>query len=85
MEAELAPELWLIPALYCCCDCLCVCRRQEGPTLVNALLGKNVVHVVAGTSHSVAVTEEGSLYTWGKGARGRLGHGVYLYVCVVQL
>uniref|UniRef100_UPI00398F60E1 serine/threonine-protein kinase Nek8 isoform X2 n=1 Tax=Pristiophorus japonicus TaxID=55135 RepID=UPI00398F60E1 len=32
----------------------------------------NIVHVDVGTAHSAAITE-GEVYTWGKGARGRLG------------
>jgi len=73
----------LVIMLYCVGDngCLYACRSQDRPTLVSALLGKSVVHVVAGTSHSAAVTEEGALYTWGKGARGRLGHGKCM--CVI--
>ena len=26
-------------------------------------------------SHNAAITQEGVLYTWGKGSLGRLGHG----------
>ena len=43
--------------------------------LVDKLSGKNVVSVVAGGEHSAAVTEDGALYTWGRGSYGRLGHG----------
>ncbi len=50
-------------------------RNKDGPTPVIALLGKNVVFVAAGAINSAAITEDGSLYTWGKGALGRLGHG----------
>ena len=34
-----------------------------------------VVQVAAGSDHSMAVTAEGDLYTWGKGTEGQLGHG----------
>jgi len=34
-----------------------------------------VVAVAAGTSHSAAISLHGSLYTWGIGNDGRLGHG----------
>ena len=35
---------------------------------------KVVVAIAAGLSHSVAVTEEGHLYTWGSNENGQLGH-----------
>ncbi|CAI8025913.1 E3 ubiquitin-protein ligase HERC2 [Geodia barretti] len=50
-------------------------RSKEGPLMVDGLRGKNVVFVVAGGEHSAAITEDGALYTWGKGSYGRLGHG----------
>jgi alpha-tubulin suppressor-like RCC1 family protein len=36
---------------------------------------KGTRYVVAGEAHSVAVSHEGRLYTWGAGSYGRLGHG----------
>ena len=42
---------------------------------MDALVGKSVVLVVAGASHSAAVTADGLLYIWGKGTPGRPGHG----------
>lgn len=48
---------------------------QEAPTLIGSLSGKNVVYLAAGAKHSAAVTEDGLLFTWGKGSYGRLGHG----------
>ena len=35
----------------------------------------NVEQVSCGTEHSVAVVQDGSLYTWGQGEGGLLGHG----------
>jgi len=55
--------------------CTCSCRAEEIPTQLRSLSGKNVVFVAAGGSHSAAITEDGALYTWGKGSYGRLGHG----------
>ena len=34
-----------------------------------------VATVAAGLAHSAAVTEDGGLWTWGRGAQGALGHG----------
>ena len=50
-------------------------RSVDQPTLITALSGKNVVYVSCGNAYSAAITEEGALYTWGKGSCGRLGHG----------
>eukprot|EP00123_Amoebidium_parasiticum_P005254 comp16488_c0_seq4/m.14475 comp16488_c0_seq4/g.14475 ORF comp16488_c0_seq4/g.14475 comp16488_c0_seq4/m.14475 type:complete len:258 (-) comp16488_c0_seq4:42-815(-) len=47
----------------------------EVPTLVPELSHECVVSVAAGTQHSVAVTRDGSLFTWGGGIFG-LGHPV---------
>jgi alpha-tubulin suppressor-like RCC1 family protein len=37
--------------------------------------GARVVAAAAGRVHSMAVTEDGTLWTWGHGGYGRLGHG----------
>ena len=44
-------------------------------TCVEALRGHIVVQAEAGCEHSVALTSDGELYTWGHGDSGRLGHG----------
>jgi E3 ubiquitin-protein ligase HERC2 len=46
----------------------------ELPHLVEAMKSKCVVDASCGSSHSACITEDGSLYTWGKGRYGRLGH-----------
>ncbi|EDV24531.1 uncharacterized protein TRIADDRAFT_56425 [Trichoplax adhaerens] len=48
---------------------------SETPRKIEALLGKQIVHISCGSSHSAAITSKGELYTWGKGRYGRLGHG----------
>jgi alpha-tubulin suppressor-like RCC1 family protein len=35
--------------------------------------GKKIVAIAAGSEHSVAVDEAGSVFTWGSGSNGRLG------------
>ncbi|XP_010547353.1 PREDICTED: uncharacterized protein LOC104819132 isoform X2 [Tarenaya hassleriana] len=52
--------------------------RADGklPTRVEGKLVKNFVEEIACGSHHVAVlTSKSEVYTWGKGANGRLGHG----------
>lgn len=51
------------------------CSKQDNPTLVGSLSGKNVICLAAGANYSAAVTEDGLLFTWGKGSYGKLGHG----------
>ena len=56
------------------------------PTLIEAPFeGKFVVQVTCGLKHSMALTSEGRLYTWGKGADGRLGHGSELNYCIASI
>lgn len=35
----------------------------------------HVVGIACGSAHSLAVTREGAVYTWGRGGDGQLGHG----------
>lgn len=51
------------------------CRNVTTPKLIEALSGKQVVCISAGTGYSAAVAGGGALYTWGRGSLGRLGHG----------
>eukprot|EP01012_Entosiphon_sulcatum_P006081 TRINITY_DN12834_c0_g1_i1.p1 TRINITY_DN12834_c0_g1~~TRINITY_DN12834_c0_g1_i1.p1 ORF type:complete len:578 (+),score=69.28 TRINITY_DN12834_c0_g1_i1:158-1735(+) len=45
------------------------------PHVIEALTGKDIVHITAGQWHSCAISRRGELYTWGVGFQGRLGHG----------
>lgn len=49
------------------------CPFQPEPRVVDSL-NVSVRHICCGKAHTVAVTEEGHLYTWGAGACGQLGH-----------
>ena len=50
-------------------------QNQLLPKQVEAFAGQRVVAVSAGAAHSLALTADGALWSWGDGARGRLGHG----------
>ncbi|XP_071444865.1 uncharacterized protein ca [Hetaerina americana] len=45
------------------------------PRLVEKLCHEQVVQVSAGQYHSMALTHDGRVYTWGWGVYGQLGHG----------
>ncbi|TVU41524.1 hypothetical protein EJB05_15052 [Eragrostis curvula] len=47
---------------------------QKLPCKVDALHGSSIKTVAASKFHSVAVSSDGELYTWGFGRGGRLGH-----------
>uniref|UniRef100_A0A7S1FVS7 BTB domain-containing protein n=1 Tax=Corethron hystrix TaxID=216773 RepID=A0A7S1FVS7_9STRA len=52
---------------------------RPAPTVVEALLsaprGVSVRSVACGSGHTVVLAEDGTVYTWGRGDDGRLGHG----------
>jgi alpha-tubulin suppressor-like RCC1 family protein len=48
-------------------------QSQSDWTLVEELLGKQVQAVAAGYSHTVALTHQGEVYTWGRNNYGQLG------------
>jgi len=45
------------------------------PKKIEALSGRRVIAVSAGGGHSLAITANGSVWSWGGGAIGQLGHG----------
>jgi len=48
---------------------------QDIPTYVDSLRGVGVKQIACGSGHTVVLTGEGEVYTWGRGDDGRLGHG----------
>lgn len=48
---------------------------QYRPVPVEVLKDRGVVQICCGSGHTVVLTEEGEVYTWGRGDDGRLGHG----------
>jgi len=45
------------------------------PKKVEGLAGQHVVAVSAGDMHSLAITADGAVWSWGRGTFGQLGHG----------
>lgn len=45
------------------------------PKRIESLLHESVTHISASKYHSLAITKEGNVYSWGHGRSGRLGHG----------
>ena len=51
-------------------------RREIGPpTPVPSMQNRRVVSVATGVNHSLALSTEGEVYSWGNGQFGALGHG----------
>ncbi|KAF7731704.1 hypothetical protein EC973_008876 [Apophysomyces ossiformis] len=50
-------------------------QPQPYPLPVKALLQRKIVSIACGTNHSLALDDEGYVYSWGFGGYGRLGHG----------
>jgi alpha-tubulin suppressor-like RCC1 family protein len=48
---------------------------RSTPNLIMGLSDKNVYSIAAGVYHNLAITDEGRLFSWGKGWYGQLGHG----------
>ena len=51
---------------------------QDEPTYVDALRGVGVRQIACGSGHTVVLSTEGEVFTWGRGDDGRLGHGEYI-------
>ena len=50
-------------------------EEQWQPKKVEAFDGQRVVAVVAGGDHSLALTADSAVWSWGYGREGQLGHG----------
>ncbi|XP_012270806.1 uncharacterized protein LOC105694570 [Orussus abietinus] len=49
--------------------------QSPSPELITCLAQEIIVDAVAGQYHSVALTVDGRVFTWGWGVHGQLGHG----------
>lgn len=52
-----------------------IVQESPYPQLITSLSYQRIVDVVAGQYHSMALTADGQVYTWGWGIHGQLGHG----------
>ena len=50
-------------------------QDQLLPMKIEAMAGQRVVAVSTGSSHSLALTADGAVWSWGNGIFGKLGHG----------
>ena len=50
-------------------------QHQLLPKKVEAFAGQRVVAVSAGGGHSISLTADGAVWSWGEGGNGTLGHG----------
>ena len=48
---------------------------QHQPLLVEALQDFKLLQIACGSGHTVVLTEDREVHTWGRGDDGRLGHG----------
>ncbi|GBG86585.1 hypothetical protein CBR_g41650 [Chara braunii] len=48
---------------------------QCSPQLIQSLADMRVATVCCGWRHTVAITEDGNVFSWGRGTSGQLGHG----------
>ena len=48
---------------------------QKSAKLVEILRDKNVTRFACGKRHTLALTADGAVYSWGYGGDGQLGHG----------
>ena len=53
-------------------------QNQLLPKKIEALAGERVIAVLAGEQHSLAITADGAVWSWGNGNYGKLGHGEVL-------
>ncbi|KAI3920336.1 hypothetical protein MKX01_000675 [Papaver californicum] len=45
------------------------------PTRVDCLKGTRIKKIALGSEHSITITDDGAVLSWGAGGAGRLGHG----------
>ena len=50
-------------------------QHQLLPKKIEALADQRVVALSAGEHHSLSITADGAVFTWGQGFHGCLGHG----------
>lgn len=51
--------------------------KRSDPILLKALEGKRIKQIDCGDFHSLALEENGNLYSWGAGQKGECGHGKF--------
>jgi RCC1 and BTB domain-containing protein len=57
----------------------------DEPTYVDTLRGVGIQQIACGSAHTVVLSTEGEVLTWGRGDDGRLGHGDKLWKYVPRI
>lgn len=52
-----------------------IVQESPYPQLITSLSRLKIIDVIAGQYHSMALTADGQVYSWGWGIHGQLGHG----------
>ncbi|KAG1490404.1 hypothetical protein G6F46_004772 [Rhizopus delemar] len=52
------------------------CSQQRTPVLFDPLIKETIVDIAAGTNHSLALSADGRLFSWGYGEQGQLGRRI---------
>lgn len=55
---------------------------HNSPKLITGIVNEKVTRVTCGWRHTVAITDRGNVYSWGRGTSGQLGHGDAVDRCV---
>lgn len=50
-------------------------QNHINPILITSLIDVTIVKVVCGLDHSLVLSSEGKIYSWGSNIKGQLGHG----------
>ncbi|XP_061107095.1 probable E3 ubiquitin-protein ligase HERC4 isoform X2 [Conger conger] len=85
--AHLALSREKIDSLSCGADCIVMVSRKGNvfqlnyrikpyiPRCLSALNGRHVIQVACGDHHTIALSRDGQLFTWGENSNGQLGQG----------
>jgi len=53
-------------------------KKQSQPRLMKELSGQFITKLSLGYYHAAAINDKGTVFTWGRGINGQLGHGSIL-------
>jgi alpha-tubulin suppressor-like RCC1 family protein len=72
IESNIFANVYLLIKLF---HEFCSDRDQSEPAYIPGIPNADWKEIKCGAAHTVAVTKNGEVYSWGFGNNGRLGHG----------